>query len=348
MIGRVAAIVGATGLLVTAGVGDATAAESSDPIIASGTLLAAPHSADGSRIDGVTIMGDRYFELLVYAAAMDKYVRVKVQRPADTSVPRPTLYLLSGASGGAGQASWRARTAVLDYLATKEVNVIEPLGGAYSYYTDWRTADPVLGVNKWRTFLTEELPLLIDGALGTNGTNAIAGLSMAGTSVLQLPIAKPGLFAAAAAYSGCAQLSDPIGYTFASAVVRWGGGDAVNMYGPQGDPMWAENDPFLHADRLRGVELFISSGFGLPGEHDALDGEFTQPGIAGLLNQVTVGGVLEAATGYCADNLRDRLDRFGIPATYDIRLAGTHSWGYWEDALVASWPVLARGLGVPG
>ena len=26
---------------------------------------------------------------------------------------------------------------------------------------------------------------------------------------------------------------------------------------------------------------------------------------------------------------------------------GTHSWGYWEDALLVSWPVLAHGLGLP-
>ncbi|MFI9510268.1 alpha/beta hydrolase [Nocardia sp. NPDC052566] len=323
----------------------ATAA--SDPIMASGALLASPRSSDGSYIAGVTINDARSLQLQVYSAAMGKNIEVDVQRPADASVPRPTLYLLSGAGGGEDSATWQKKTSVLQFLAEKNVNVIQPVGGAWSYYTDWRAPDPVLGVNKWKTFFTEELPPLVDGALGTDGTNAIAGLSMAGTSVLQLPIAKPGLFKAAAAYSGCAQISDPIGYSFVNTVVTAGGGKTDNMYGPEGDPMWAANDPYVHADQLRGVDLFISNGSGLPGQYDTLDGKFALPGVGGLANQTTLGGVLEAGANYCSRNMQNRLNALGIPATYDFQPQGTHSWGYWQDALVASWPVLARGLGLP-
>nr|WP_238845150.1 alpha/beta hydrolase family protein [Nocardia terpenica] len=322
------------------------------PIVAAGTASAsavasAGHSADGSYIASVTEKDARSLVLQVYSAAMGKQIEVDVQRPADTSAPKPTLYLLNGAGGGEDSATWQKQTSVLQYLATKDVNVVQPVGGKFSYYTDWRAPDPELGVNKWQTFLTQELPPLIDKALNTNGRNAIAGLSMAGTSVLQLPIAAPGLYQSVAALSGCAQISDPVGYDMISTVVRAGGGDPDNMYGPKGDPMWAANDPYVHADQLRGLNLFISSGSGIPGRYDTLNGEYALPGPGGLANQVTIGGALEAATAYCSHNLQNRLNQLGIPATYDFEPTGTHSWGYWQDELQKSWPVLARGLGLP-
>ncbi|MFZ2178028.1 MAG: esterase family protein, partial [Rhodococcus sp. (in: high G+C Gram-positive bacteria)] len=34
------------------------------------------------------------------------------------------------------------------------------------------------------------------------------------------------------------------------------------------------------------------------------------------------------------------------PVTADVGAPGTHSWGYWEQDLRKSWPVLARSMGV--
>jgi S-formylglutathione hydrolase FrmB len=310
------------------------------------TLQTAGSSADGSQIASVSGSG-RELTLQVYSAAMHKQIEIDVQRAADLAAPAPTLYLLNGAGGGEDSATWDRQTDVRQFLSDKNVNVVQPVGGKFSYYTDWRATDPALGVNKWKTFLTQELPPLIDRALNTTGVNAIAGLSMAGTSVLQLPIAAPGLYKSVAALSGCAQISDPVGYDFAATVVEAGGGDPANMYGPKGDPMWAANDPYVHADQLRGLNLFISSGSGLPGRWDTLNGPHTLPGPGGLANEVTVGGALEAAVNYCSHNLQTRLNQLGIPATYDFEATGTHSWGYWQDEFIKSWPVLARGLGLP-
>ncbi|WP_245559929.1 alpha/beta hydrolase [Nocardia asiatica] len=305
-------------------------------------------SADAPSITGSWAEDDRTVQLRVRSAAMGQDIMVKVLRPADRSVPRPTLYLLNGGGGGQDSATWQKNTGVLRFLADKDVNVVQPVGGRWSYYTDWRAADPKLGVYKWKTFLTEELPPLIDAEFGTTGVNAIAGLSTSGTSVLQLPIAKPGLYQAVAAYSGCAQTSDPIGREFIKlAVESWGGGDTENMYGPPGDPMWAANDPYLHAEQLRGIRLFLSTGTGVPGMYDTYNGAYAQPGPRGFLNQLVLGGVIEAAVNWCTHNMRDRLNELGIPATYDFQPTGTHSWGYWQDALKTSWPVLAEGLGLP-
>jgi S-formylglutathione hydrolase FrmB len=65
-----------------------------------------------------------------------------------------------------------------------------------------------------------------------------------------------------------------------------------------------------------------------------------------LQDQIAVGGAIEAATNVCTHRLAERLQQLNIPATFDFRNNGTHSWGYWEDDLRASWPQLAESLGL--
>jgi diacylglycerol O-acyltransferase / trehalose O-mycolyltransferase len=318
-----------------------------DPVIANGALLANVTSANGSYVEKVVLHDNRNLSIYVHSASMDETFEVEVQRPADSSVPRPTLYLLNGAGGGVDAASWKLRTTVGEFLDDKNVNTVSPRGGAWSYYTDWKSPDPVLGTNKWKTFLTQELPPIIDAGLGTDGNNAIAGLSSSGTSVLNVAQSSPGLYKSVASYSGCAQTADPIGQEFVKLTVEtWGGGKVKNMYGADNDPMWAENDPYIHAEKLRGTALYISSGNGLPGIHDQVGDPHALPGGEGIANQIIIGGIIEAATNYCSHNMQNKLNQLGIPATYNFRNSGTHSWGYWEDDFKSSWPVIAGPLGI--
>lgn len=131
-----------------------------------------------SELSHIEVENDRTVIAHVYSASMDTVVPLRVRMPADTSEPRPTLYLLNGSGGGQGIATWDEQTDVDEFFADKNVNVVTPLGGRYSYYTDWERDDPELGRNKWTTFLTEELPPIIDEQFETTGANAIAGLSM--------------------------------------------------------------------------------------------------------------------------------------------------------------------------
>ena len=341
----VASVVAATTACVLSFGGAGAAA--ADPVTGSGSLLASVSSANGSYVDHIEITDDRHLVIYVFSGSMGKVIPVQVQRPADTSGPRPTLYLLNGAGGGVDNAQWRLKTDALQFLADKPVNVVSPVGGAWSYYMDWDRPDPTLGNNKWVTFLTKELPPIVDAGLGTNGLNAIAGLSSSGTSVLTLAESAPGLYRSAAAYSGCAQIADPVGYQFVKTTVNvWGGGNVDNMFGPEGSPGWFANDPYINAEKLRGIALYISTGNGIPGQYDTLDGPFVSPGVYGVANQIVVGGVIEAATNYCTHNLAGRLGELGIPAHFNFRNVGTHSWGYWQDDLHDSWPVLAGGLGI--
>lgn len=337
-VASVALMVPFTGIAATA---------SADPVVDNEAPLSTATSPNGSKVTKIEVKNGRELTMYVYSASMQREIPLDVLRPADTSVPRPTLYMLNGAGGGEDAATWRARTDAYDFFGDKNINVVSPIGGKWSYYADWKQPDPVLGVNLWKTFMTEEIPPLVDAALGTNGVNSLAGLSSSGTSVLQLSIAKPGLYGAVAAYSGCAQISDPIGQTFVKQVVElYGGGSTLNLYGPDNDPMWAQNDPYVNAEGLRGTGLYISNGTGLPGIYDNLNGPDIKGKVPTLANQIIIGGVIEAATNYCSHNLQNKLNQLGIPATYNFRDGGTHSWGYWGDDLKNSWPVLARGLGI--
>ncbi|MBB3039401.1 alpha/beta hydrolase [Hoyosella altamirensis] len=323
--------------------------------LAAAALVAAPMTmtasvataqTSGAYVTSTVQEGPRKLTVNVYSPSMNKTIPVEVMTPADNSVPRPTFYLLNGAGGGEDSATWSLRTDADEFFADKNVNVITPIGGMLSYYTDWERDDPELGRHKWTTFITQELPPVIDAALGANGVNAIAGLSTSATSVLNLAIARPGLFKAVGSYSGCAQTSDPLGQAYIRTVVEGRGqADATNMWGPYDGPGWRANDPVLNAEKLRGTAIYVSNGTGLPGHHDVIDAPLVGGNPVTLANQIVVGGIIEAATIPCTVNLQARLASLDIPAHFNWRPTGTHSWGYWEDDLKDSWPMIAQAIG---
>ncbi|MFC4373776.1 alpha/beta hydrolase [Nocardia halotolerans] len=326
----------------------------SAPVVVDGAQASA---VPGAHVASQTRQGQTV-DISVYSPSMDRTIALQVLRPADTSTPAPTLYLLNGAGGGEDSANWAGQTDAAQFFAGKHVNVVTPMEGAFSYYTDWQRPDPGLaknldnnGVNQWTTFLTRELPPVIDATFATTGVNSLAGISMAGSSVLDLAIQAPELYRSVAAYSGCATTSDPVGREFVSLVVRLGGGDAENMWGPDNDAAWREHDPYVQAHRLPDIPIYIAAGSGLPGVHDTLANPRVH--IEGksansiLTNQMLVGGGIEAATMYCTVRLAQRTQELGrTNITYNIRPTGTHSWGYWEDDLHSSWPMMATALGI--
>ena len=287
--------------------------------------------------------GGREQVLSVFSPAMAKSIPVWVLRAA---VPgRPVVYLLNGVDGGDSGGSWAGRSDVASFFADKDVTVVVPLAGRSSYYTDWIADDPILGRNKWATFLTRELSAFIDSTFNTNGRSAIAGLSMSATSVLNLAIEQPGRYQAVGSFSGCARTSDPMAQALVYSQVATFGGNAANMWGPPGAPGWADHDPTLHADRLRGTALYITAGNGLPGQHEALNDPSINWNVGALLDRETVGGVLESVVSQCTGQLVDRLRSLGIPAAVTLRPAGTHSWPYWQDDLHNFWPIAAGAIG---
>ncbi|MFC4375207.1 alpha/beta hydrolase [Nocardia halotolerans] len=304
--------------------------------------LVAPAASAQSGILEVRPLGGRQLEVVVHSAAMNRPITLWMSHPGAGA---PALYLLNAVDGGESGGPWMRRTDVVDFFADKPVNVIVPIGGRASMYTDWQRDDAVLGSNKWTTFLTAELPPLLNERFGMTGANGVAGLSMSATSALNLAIAAPGLYRAVGAFSGCTQTADPLAQTLVRSQLAAFGADATNMWGGPGDPAWAAHDPVLHAERLRGTAIYLSSGNGVPGPHEALN----DPSIAGnvgvLVDRLLVGGTMEAVVGSCSRPLAGRLAQLGIPADVRYRPSGTHAWPYWQDDVHDSWPMFAAALG---
>jgi diacylglycerol O-acyltransferase / trehalose O-mycolyltransferase len=345
---RIAAAIIA-GVAVAAATGTGTSGADTDPP-ADAVFPQAQPAPDGSRIVGVTPVDARRFVVEVRSAAMDRTVRLQVIRPADTGVPAPTLYLLDGAEDGDtphGVKTWESTTDLIPFTADKHVNVVTVIDGAYTYYTDWLRDDPALGRNRWQTFLTEELPPVLDSAFGATGRNAIAGLSMSATSVLQLAESSPGLYRSVGSFSGCNDLGDQVCAAAVQAVLALGHGDPGNMWGPAGGPDWAEHDPATpgNLEKLRGTNVVFAAGNGTPGKHDtaAAAGDPIQLGRQIILG----GGPEEALIESSNKRVQQRMSDLRIPATFTFTPAGTHSWPYWQDDLHAAWPSFAASLDIP-
>lgn len=308
-------------------------------------LSSAPADAARAHLVSAGDPGTRIRDVVVYSAAMRRNIPLSVITPRPSSRPAGVFYLLNGAGGGEDRANWLNKTDVAEFFADKNVLVVIPSAGAFSYYTDWRRADPELGLNRWSTFLGRELPPIIDAGFHTSGRNVIGGISTSGTAVLNLAIEHRGLYRAVGAYSGCPTTSDPFGQSTVRLVVETrGGGDATNMWGPYDGAGWRAHDPVLHAEKLRGLALYISNAGGLPGAYDT---PRHVPDPSTLADQIVVGGGIEMGTMACTVALLNRLGALRIPATVDLPPTGTHSWRYWQDQLHKSWPVYAKVLARP-
>jgi hypothetical protein len=182
------------------------------------------HPTDGSNENEATSWsaGDRYTrmeELKVTSQAMGGREIPAVTIRA-TNPDAPTIYLLNGADGGEGSANWLKQTTAVDFYGhrTDDVNVVIPMAGRISYYTDWEQENPALDTDNhgvatkqmWETFLTQELPGPMEEHLDTaSGKRALIGMSMTGSTSLVDAEKYPGFYDAVGSYSGCAATSGP-------------------------------------------------------------------------------------------------------------------------------------------
>ncbi|WP_276850281.1 alpha/beta hydrolase [Corynebacterium pyruviciproducens] len=275
-----------------------------------------------------------------------------------TEPNRPTLYVLNGGDGGEGSANWIMQTPMIEFYKEKNINVVVPMEGKFSYYSDWVTDKKNLGGKQmWETFLTKELPPVIEKELQANGKRAITGMSMSATTVLLYAQHHPGFYDAIGSFSGCAQTTKDMGLIAinltldrASSNVNemWGNGEAFQPGFADApiDNYLQYNDALINAEKLRGQTMYISNASGLSGRWDYWSSPRTKGNSAAMAEVEVVGGVIEGATNYCTHQLKAKLDKAGIPAEWNFRPTGTHQWGYWEDDMHLSWPTLAKGMGI--
>ncbi|MEJ5928111.1 alpha/beta hydrolase family protein [Corynebacterium sp. H128] len=284
-------------------------------------------------------------EMWAYSPSMDRWIPLVVKRAANPG--RPTVYALNGGDGGEGRANWVMQTDILDFYADKDVNMVMPMAGKFSYYTDWQQDAPNLGGKQmWETFMTKELPQAIETHLAANDQRAIFGMSMTATTTLLYAQHQPGFYDAIGSFSGCAQTSGGVGLPAIDLTLQRGGVTKEQMWGPLGTGTWHYNDALINSEKLRGTPMYISNASGLAGQQDLWSGERVQGNSANVGVLVVEGGAIEAATNKCTHDLKAKLDSQGIGADWAFRPVGTHSWAYWQEDLRGSWETFRYAFGM--
>lgn len=317
---------------------------------------AAPPS--GARVVSMHWLDPHMVDLVIESGAMGDRVPVRLLLPRDwysqPAAQFPTLYLMPGYGEPEGYGSWTVFTDAQQFFRGKNAIVALPSAGDAGYFSDWWNYGDG-GSPGWETFHTVELPQILEQGWRANDRRAVAGLSMGGYGAMAYAARNPGFYQAAASYSGLLHTTMPgvdrvTLYTVAQ--------QDLDPYALWGDPqlqagIWAEHDPWVQAEKLEGTALYVSAAVGMRGEHD--DGDLVDRVVGTLeaedeteYTEVTVlASSLETVAYVTSQSFVERLDLLGIPVTTSFQQEGTHSWGYWQEELHRSWPLLAGGLGLP-
>lgn len=250
-----------------------------------------------------------------------------------------TVILLDGMRAQYDYSGWEINTNVQE-MVKSGVNVVEPIGGPASFYTDWNAPSNFNGQRyryTWNCVITNTLIRGLDARgfrVGASKKYAIMGVSMGGNAALTIAAQNRRNFDRAGSLSGYNFLSAPGMHTMIRLAMLdvdpkpW---NVDCMWGPPWDARWYQNDPFLNINRMHGMKIFTGSGNGLFGKYNALPNVF---------DDLFKGSTLEflALTQRKAFEAAAILQ--GVPVmTYDA--VGTHAWGYWQDMV---WNAKARGF----
>lgn len=261
--------------------------------------------------------------------------RVRVLLPADyeTSGKRyPALYLLHDAPGD--YLSWTTLGNARELTEPLDVIVIMPDGGGGNpgWYSNWES-----GEFQWETYHIDVMMPFLEQHLRVlgDGHRAVAGPSMGGFGSMSYSAKYPGLFAAAAGFSGAV---DFLALDRASALVAFLGnpiagtpngpiwGDPVSNF-----PVWQQHDPGTNVAGLAGMKIYLACGNGLPGgPHEQLD-NLTVYAIEPLLyvmNQTFAQALASA----------------GVEHETLFYGPGFHDWPYYRDAFAWALPKLMTAI----
>lgn len=257
--------------------------------------------------------------------------RVRVLVPADyeqTDRRYPMLLLLHDAPGD--YTSWTRLGNAQAQTEGLDVVVVMPDGGGEiaGWYSNWRD-----GSYQWETYHIDVMLPYIEQQLRVLGAGhrAVAGASMGGFGAMSYSARYPGLFVAAAGFSGAVDflhlgrisalygfLGNPIAGTPNGPI--WG--DPLTNY-----DIWQAHDPGTHVDGLAGMKIFLTSGNGLPG------GPHDDPT---LLPLYVIEPLLLIMNLSFARTLADA----GVEHETWFYGPGFHDWPYYRDAFAWALPGL--------
>lgn len=331
---RVRILAALAAAVLTTGLAAAPPAAASRSTVAAPVAVARP-AADGARVVATRQVADRQLDLTVSSPALGTTAPVRLLTPdgwtAGTHRHWPTLWLLHGCCGD--YTSWTSATDVAAIPALRHVLVVMPEAGRTGFYSNWWNHGAG-GAPAWETFHLTELRQILEHGYGASPDRVVAGLSMGGFGALSYAARHPGMFRAAASYSGVVDpLYSPGGPENVLSIARGQGADPDALWG---DPVaqrdiWAAHDPYELASALRRIPVFLSCGDGTAGPLDP-------PGATSAYE------TLFLAEGR---HLAGRLGALpGNRLVTDFYGPGTHSWPYWQRELHRSLPVLLGALGV--
>ncbi len=290
---------------------------------------------DGARIVAVTKVDARTRDLTIVSPALGRFapgngplgrtVTVRILLPsqfaARPAARWPVLYLLCGAGGD--HTEWTQNTDVEKATAAMGLLVVMPDAGG-GWYSNWWNGGKG-GPPAWETFHLVELRQLLERNWRAGDRRVIAGQSMGGYGAMEYAARHPGMFLAAASFSG---VLDPA----AEAARGWSIGAPDAMWGNQAarPDLWLARDPTDHPAALAGTALYVAYGNGQPGPLNAAGAKRDR-------QEAEVG--TESAAFVAALRARH------IPVTADAYGSGTHDWPYWQRDLHRWLPLALRVLG---
>ena len=298
---------------------------------------------DGVSLNRMEFFSHRHVMLYITSAAMpDKEMKVQVLLARDWySDPQrtfPELWALDGMRARDDESGWTIETNIEALYADKNVNVIMPVGGQSSFYTDWQ--EPDNGTHyRWETFLINELIPVLQKTVRSNDTRGVVGLSMGGTAAVNLAERHPDLFKFVGSFSGYLDTtSRGMPEAILAAQRDAGGFDGNKMWGPLYSQAWVDHDPKLGIEALRDMTVYVSAGSGRD--------DFGEPGAIarGAANPAGVG--LEILSNMTTQTFVSHAKRAGVEPIVHFRSSGVHSWEYWQHEMTAAFPHIAQALGL--
>ncbi|MGW0838610.1 alpha/beta hydrolase [Streptomyces sp. NPDC002787] len=278
--------------------------------------------------EAATRLGPRTLDVSLPSAALGRSAPVRLILPSSFGTrpgrTYPVLYLLHGAHDD--YTSWTRETDIEAFTAGRELIVAMPDAGPTGIPTAWRNGPD------YETFQLAEVPALLARDYRASGVRVVAGVSTGGYGAMAHAARHPGMFRAAASYSGILDTTAPGVPTLMDAIVARENLAPLSLWG---NPIlnvltWRDFNPRSRAAGLRGTALYVSSGSGVVG------------GIGDWLPEA-----LESALWPSAHAFTDTLALLRVPVTTHFYAGGGHSWAYWRREFAASWPMLAGALGVP-
>ncbi|NDK91809.1 esterase family protein [Gordonia desulfuricans] len=241
-----------------------------------------------------------------------------------------TVIALDGLRATSDMSGWRHETRI-QRMASSGVNVVEPVGGLGSFYTDWESASPGSKIAyryRW-TCRLDAIVRALDArglAVGPWHKYAVMGISMGGGAAMIYGAYHRARISHVFSMSGYVNISAPtmreaVRLALLDAGVEGGVGplSADAMWGPPWAPRWERNDALVQLPRMRGMKIRVASGSATWGPHNT-DAVASVKGTPLEVVALAQSRAFEVAAALQ-----------GIRISTDFPNVGTHQWDYWED-----------------